>query len=40
MASEIARINDPLLNDTILAAAIKNDCGEQVLNLLNRSIES
>lgn len=39
IACEITRINDPVLNDNILAAAMQEDCGEQVLNLLNKSFE-
>lgn len=39
IACEITRINDPVLNDNILAAAMREDCGEQVLGLLNKSFE-
>jgi len=39
LAKEITRVNDPILNDKILTAAIQNDCGERILNLLNDSLQ-
>lgn len=39
IAAEIAKINDPILNDNILRAAMKQNCEQQVFKLLNDSFE-
>jgi len=39
MAREIAKFNDPALNDAILASALKNNNAKQVYSLLRRYVE-